>query len=492
MAHYRRRALDLSNRVQLATEMLAPIPVRAWGRASQLARQHGISRTRLYELRAQAEQGLTEALECQPPGPRPRATTLCIDHAWLQRAIVVLPMLSGSIRSIQCGLELLVGVHRSVGYISQTLQAAGAAATAYNQTLVPTQPVLAEADEIFQGQHPALTVVDGRSFLILNLSAAEARDGTTWGLTFLDLDARGFKFQDVVSDAATGLQTGIQDAHVFPWQGFDLFHLLHDAHRLSGQLERAAYRAIETVDQARYWEQRAQGPKRRGGRRPKNLMSRPEAEAQEAQAIAVYDLWQWLVREVRQALEPIDARGRLRPVAAARADLEVAIELMLMLDDKKVKAQAHKLVKHLDDLLAPLARLEQQLAPWRTTVDAATEAYVVWTWQYREELALEVQKDFAVALQPMVQTVWEALTLFHRSSSLAEALHSWLRSYLQAHRGMPDWLLPLLHLFWNHHRFQRGKRAGQSPLQAAGVPNVLSLSAVLDRLLADATVGSAI
>ena len=105
---------------------------------------------------------------------------------------------------------------------------------------------------------------------------------------------------------------------------------------------------------------------------------------------------------------------------------------------------------------------------------------------------MEVQKDFPVALQPMVQTVWEALTLFHRSSSLAEALHSWLRSYLQAHRGMPDWLLPLLHLFWNHHRFERGKRAGQSPLQAAGVPNVLSLSAALDHLLAEATVGSAI
>jgi hypothetical protein len=431
------------------------------------------------------------ALECQPTGPRPRATTLCIDKAWLQRAIVVLPMLSGSIRSVQCGLELLVGVHRSLGYISETLQAAGAAATVYNQTLVPTLPVLAEADEIFQGQHPALTVVDGRSFLIVNLSAAEARDGTTWGLTFLDLDARGVKFQDVVSDAATGLQAGIQDAHVFPSQGFDLFHLLHDAQRLSGQLERAAYRSIETADQARYWEQRAQGPKRRGGRRPKKLISRPEAEAQEAQAITVYDLWQWLVREVRQALEPIDARGRLRPVAAARADLEVAIELMLMLDDKRVKAQTHKLVKHLNDLLAPLARLEQQLAAWRMTVDAATEAYVVWTWQHREELALDVQKDFPVALQPTVKTVWEALTSFHRSSSLAEALHSWLRSYLQAHRGMPDWLLPLLHLFWNHHRFQRGKRAGHSPLQAAGVSNVLSLSAALDRLLAEVTVRSA-
>jgi hypothetical protein len=492
MAHYRRPEVDLSNRIQLAVEMLKPIPERPWGRATELASQYGISRTRLYELRTQAAQALTVALEPQPSGPQPSSNMVCVDKAWLQRAIIVLPMLTGSVRGIQCALELLVGVHRSVGYISATLQAAGVAASAYNNTLVAALPVLAEADEIFQGQHPALTVVDGRSFLVVNLSAAETRDGTTWGVTFLDLQARGFEFQNVASDGATGLQAGIQDAQVFPFRCFDLFHLLRDAHRLSGQLERAAYRAIAAAEQARYWEQRAQGPKRRGGRQPKHPLSRPEAEAKETQAIVLYDLWQWLVREVRQALEPMDRRGRLKSVASVRDDLEVAIELMLQLDDNKVRAQAHKLVKHLDDLLAPLVWLEQQLAPWRATMDAATEAFVVWAWQAREVLALEVEKDFPVTMQPMVKAVWEALSSFHRSSSLAESFHSWLRPHLQAHRGMPDWLLPLLQLFWNHHSFPRGKRAGQSPLQRAGVTNSLPLSEVLDHLLAHAPAGSTI
>ena len=61
----------------------------------------------------------------------------------------------------------------------QTLQTAGTAAMAYNASIPVPQPVLAEADEIFQGRQPALTVVDGRSFLVLNLSPAEARDGTS-------------------------------------------------------------------------------------------------------------------------------------------------------------------------------------------------------------------------------------------------------------------------------------------------------------------------
>ena len=62
------------------------------------------------------------------------------------------------------------------------------------------------------------------------------------------------------------------------------------------------------------------------------------------------------------------------------------------------------------------------------------------------------------------------------------SLHSWLRPYLQIHRGMPKWLLPLLQLFWNHHRFERGKRAGSRPLELAGVTGAPSLEDVLDQL----------
>ena len=65
---------------------------------------------------------------------------------------------------------------------------------------------------------------------------------------------------------------------------------------------------------------------------------------------------------------------------------------------------------------------------------------------------------------------------------LFRSLHSWLRPYLQIHRGLPKWLLPLLQLFWNHHEFERGKRAGSSPLALAGVEGVPALSEVLARL----------
>jgi hypothetical protein len=40
-----------------------------------------------------------------------------------------------------------------------------------------------------------------------------------------------------------------------------------------------------------------------------------------------------------------------------------------------------------------------------------------------------------------------------------------------------------LQLFWNHHEFSRGKRAGSSPVQLAGVPDAPSLSEALDQVL---------
>jgi hypothetical protein len=112
-------------------------------------------------------------------------------------------------------------------------------------------------------------------------------------------------------------------------------------------------------------------------------------------------------------------------------------------------------------------------------------AHRVWAWRHRQALALDLEADFPSSLQPAAQAICQALSHFHRASSLVEALHSWLRPHLQLHRGMPSWLFPLLQLFWNHHRFQRGKRAGHSPLELAGVEEAPSLAEVIDWLVAN-------
>jgi len=483
MPHYRITELDLSTRCELGLEMLQPIPERVWGRATELAQRHHISRTLLYQLRDRAREGLRKAMAPRKSGPFGKGKEVTIDRAFLRRAVTVLSLLKGTVRDIQRGLKLLFDVQRSVGHISETLQASGAAAALYNASIPIPLPVLGELDEIFQGRKPCLTVVDGRSFLVLNLTPAAGRDGTTWGVTLLDLQERGIQFHDLVSDGAKGIRSGVELAELAVPLRPDLFHLLREAHQLSQRLESAAYRAIKAAERVRRAERERQAPKRRPGRPLKVKTSLAEAEAEEGHAIATYDLWVWLLGEVRQALEPINEAGQLAPAVAARETVETAVELMQALDHEEIAAFARQTLDYLDDLLAPLVWLELSLIYWRKDLDPETESLILWAWQHRQTLALEPGEGFPESLRSVVEAFWEALSLFHRSSSLAESLHSWLRPYLQVHRGVPQWLLPLLMLLWNHHTFQRGKRAGKSPLAWAGVADVPALSQVLDQLL---------
>jgi hypothetical protein len=482
MAEYRVPEFTLEQRTDVAVQMLAPLPERGWGLVSELARQHGVSRTILYEIRDRGAGGLAEALLPRDPGRPAQTSTLTVNKPFVDRAIAVLPMLKGSVRDIRLGLSLIFGVARSVGYISETLTAAGEQATAYNRGVTVPLPILGEADEIFQGRKPCLTLVDGRSFLVLNLTPAESRDGTTWGLTFLDLVERGVQFHDLACDGATGLRAGVREAELAIPLRPDLFHILQDAHRLTRRLEGSAYKAIETTERARRADLEARGVIRRRGRRLKIKVPLAQAEIKEAKAIEIFDNWCWLLSEVRLALEPITPAHGIVSVVETKATVETAIELLKELNHPDITALADGLQNKVPELLAPLEWLEQHLTPVLKHLDADTQAFIIWAWQHRQELNLNIDTDIPEDLHPVVRAAWDVLGLFHRSSSLAESLHSWLRPYLQIHRGMPKWLLPLLQLFWNHHKFERGKRAGSSPLKLAGVENALSLVAVLDQL----------
>jgi hypothetical protein len=257
-----------------------------------------------------------------------------------------------------------------VGYISEKLTAAGEQATAYNLGITVPLPILGEADEIFQGRKPCLTLVDGRSFLVLNLTPAESRDGTTWGLIYLDLVERGIQFHDLACDGGTGLRAGVREAELAIPLRPDLFHILQDVHRLTRRLESAAYKAIETTERARRADLEARGVIRRRGRRLKIKVPLPQAEVEEAQAIETFDNWCWLLGEIRQALEPITPAYRIVSVAETKATVETAVELLKELNHLDITAFADDLRGKIPELLAPLEWLEQQLTPVLENLDA--------------------------------------------------------------------------------------------------------------------------
>jgi len=420
MAEYRVPEFTLEQRIDAAMQMLDP--AREWGLVSKLARLYGVSRTRLYEIRNDVWRAIVETLLPRDAGRPTQVTTLTVDKAFIDQVIAILPLLKGSVRDIQLGLDLILGVTRSVGYISETLTAAGEQATDYNLGLRIPLPVLGEADEVFQGHTPCLTVVDGRSFLVLNLTPAESRDGTTWGLTYLDLVERGIQFHDLACDGGTGLRAGVREAELAVPLRPDLFHILQDAHRLTQRLEGAAYKAIETTERARRADLEARGIIRRRGRRLKVKVSWPQAEVEEAQAVETFDTWCWLLGEIRQALEPITPAYYVVSVTDAQATLETALELLRELNHPDITAFADGLQTKIPELLAPLEWLEQQLRPVLKGLDADTQAFVIWAWQHRQALDLNIDTDIPEALRSVVRTVGETLSLFHRSSGTTTKL----------------------------------------------------------------------
>ena len=493
MSHYRLEHLDLSTRFDIAVQMLDPS--RPWGLVTQLAEEYQVSRKFLYQQRDKAGTVLLTALSAQPPGPKPASGMLAVDTDHLRRSIVTLATaMPGSIRNIQACLELVLETHRSIGFISQTLKQAGEAASQQNRQLALPHPVLGEADEIFQGRNPCLTVVDGHSFAVLYLSPHAQRDATTWGVSFLDLQEQGIHFQDVACDGARGIRAGMEQAELSVPLRPDLFHLLREAGGLMRSLERQAYKAIEQADKVHRAKQEANMPKRRRGRRLKVETSLAEAQVYQQQTINRYDWFVWLHSEIRQALEPWTCTDMLVSTQQARETIQTAIALLKELGDANINAYAKKLTKHEDELLAPLVWLEQQLAPHRQSLDSGMEAAIIWAYRHWEELEKSGMENpyegFPSELHSVVEAFWQALSTFHRSSSLAESFHSWLRPYLQTHRGMPDWLMPLLQLYWNHHTFQRGKRKGNTPLSLAGLDDIPAWSQILDSLLGESEVES--
>lgn len=479
--HYRLKHIDMSTRLKLAMQMINN--QRPWGTVTTLANEYKVSRKFLYQLEHKAINALTSALYAQAPGPKLESKVLHVDDNLVLRTITTLAtVIPGSIRGIQTCLQEIIDTRCSTGFISQTLNLVGKSANRLNQRDIPEKPVLGEADEIFQGHQPCLTVVDGRSFAVLQLSPQKSRDADTWGASLLILQEQGIQFADLACDGARGITAGAKQAELNIPLRPDLFHLLRESGRLKCTLESHAYKAMEQSQLAQRADRESRTSNKRPGRPLKVNVGLADAQTREQQAIDCYDLFVWLNAEIRQSLEPWNRDYTLTSVQQSKETLDTAISLLYELGNSKINDYAKVLKKHSEKLIAPLEWLEHQLSAYHQGISPEMESVIIWSYKHQQELGLSYAGEgFPEHLQPVVKAFWEALSLFHRSSSLAESLHSFLRPYFVLHRGIPEWLTPLLQYYWNHHEFQRGKRKGKSPL---GEP--LTWSESLDHLMAEA------
>jgi hypothetical protein len=458
----------------------------AYGLVTGLARELGASRKFVYGLASEARRAVEQALAPQRPGPKPDGQGIVVDRRQLDRAIVVLGMVGhASQRAIAQCLGLLYEVEPSLGYVNGVLaQASKTAQDRVERWRLALSGAQVQADELFARDQAHLVAVEHRSLLILALRQAERCDADTWHKELTELQARGVELQRLASDGGKALAGAVSrlpgvEHHL------DLWHVLRRVGRVGRALEQRAYAAIgkewEAEKKAKRWDDSVL--------MGSDMWERFEKARQAAtEEIRRHDDFQTLKGWVGEALEAVElSSGRVRSREECLAELRAVTGLMRTLRIEAVS----KLADYLDEVGPTLLGYADRLLALMSglVVELGEEGVrrLCREWRLWRELGkvrgpdrcqrrLAVERARVLALLHWGQRYAEArarvvglLEGVMRGSSLAECVNSWLRPYADLMKGLKARFLPLFVLYRNSHVFARGKRAGHSPLELAGI-----------------------
>jgi hypothetical protein len=472
---FRLEHITVADRIDIGCTCL--VRPRQYGLVTDLAQCYGTSRQFIYDLRDRTRRALEQVLAPGQPGRPAIDQRLAVDRCAVARGILVLNQVAhASVRAIQECLDAILEVPRSLGAIHAVLRDAHQRAL---QVLPPAgaTPVAVDADELFAAHRPVLGVVERHSGRVLAVEPAAQRDETTWGCTFLDLAARGVRIARVAADGGTGLRAGARAAGLAE-PALDHWHTLRDLGRVHRALEADAYRRLATADRSEravvaeaYRVQHGHHPHRG---RPLQAATDPAAvgmaQLAAADAVRRADGTAFLVAAVRDALRPLDpATGQVHTPEATVATVQAAAVLLRELGGQALAA-ARLLEERAVALAAYLGDLAAALAPVRQVLPEETVRFLAWSWQQRQALQLTEAAAAWPAAPELARQVWAALDAAVRGTGMVENLNSILAPHRAAHRGLPAPVLSVFQVYRNHRVFPRGKRAGRSPNELAGVP----------------------
>lgn len=477
-----RHPLAPSSALQLGVRALAR--QGEYGIVTELAREHGVHRQRVHELRDRARLVLETAFSPSGTG-QPKSLTVTVTEADMERAVVALRVVTpASIRDIVEVLPVLYGSGWSYGKVWSVLhEAEQCAASLLGQVDLSGIEHVA-LDEMFSQGRPILAGIDLDTQYLFQAEVHDSRSGESWARALGRLrDEQGLRPLQVVKDAGTGLGAGVRSC----WPGIeehdDLFHAVYMMGKEAYHLERAAYRAMRRVEED-LPRQRA-GAKTETQRRSIGQKLRRAREYEEA-AIERYDHFERLRREAVRVLELTDrGSGRLRTSQEVVKVLTRISEEMKALGGKRVRAvgkyignRAAGLGRYLDGLAARLQDSADE-AGGEDIVQGVVRAYQASLmvarrgprWDQgarRRELTaatrhlLDLTGRDLCRLQNAVSTVLPELANRYRASSAIENLNSVLRPYLVVQKHAEQGFLNLFRFYWNTRTRQWGRWKGTS------------------------------
>ncbi len=507
-SHFKRPDLTLSDRLFIAAVGNLPAEMRPWGSMTWLGDVFRVSRPTVYAItRAGRKAWLPELLAPGVP-PAVAATTsaptapvaaagsqVTVSERRIQRTLLTLALPgNAAIRPMQAVLQTAFDQRRSIGYISELLTTAGQRA---GQVLAqldyrPLGRVIALRDETFFQAHPILFVVEPRTGTILLGHVATDRSAETWGAALLVAQDSGVQLTGLVEDMGRTFPKSVKLAGLRLAIQKDPWHVLDWARRVRQELERSALQAVTTVDRleqqlGRTWDA------------ARFTAEYIPAVAKMARLLAQHDAFANCRTHLADALEVVDWRsGEVRDRALNDWLLGEILRLLAAIDHPSVRKFVRALRRYRRQLLTYLDWLAELLAPWRHRLAASLpapadqaffERTVAQAWRLRQAVingqpwqrtAAEARGlvDLLVADQPGHRTLAEDLFAVldgtAHASSLIETINGLLKAFLQARQAFQSLetaqaYLNLLVLWHNMRIFQRGKRAGKSPFQWAGI-----------------------
>lgn len=468
------------------------------GIVAALAREYGVSRSKIYDLRARAGRALASSFA--PPEPEDRGSfTLRVRSADIARTIIALRVATpSSIRDEVALLPIIYGTGWSYGTIHGVLvEAEAKAARALAEVSLAKVNAVA-LDEMFSQQVPVFAGIDLDSGYLIALEVRPTRSGADWAEVLMELDReQDLRPVVVVKDAGSGLAAGVSAAWPKAEQRDDLFHVVYLLGKEAAHLERRAYGSIAAVETLWARSRRPQTPAQRESGRKGILIARADMD----HCIERYDQFERLRQEAGRTLTLTErGRGELRAAGEVTTTLVRIGTEMATLGGKRVVKLAGYLQNRATGLGLYLAALRIRVdAAAESAGGAAATAAMIRAYQASLEVeqggpawdrtARRQEVTSATAalldatgrdperLQRVVAVIVPLLVARHRASSAIECLNSVLRPYLVVQKHAHQGFLNLFRFYWNTRTREWGRHKGTSAhevLTGASVPDWLS------------------
>ncbi len=459
-----------------------------YGVVTDLARQHGLPRRGVYELREQGRQALEQAFAAAGLEKAAKRFTLELTEEDIARTVIALRVVTpASIRDEVAMLPIIYGFGWSYGKIWGVLAKAEEQAETFLAGVNLAGILHIALDELFSQRRPVFGGIDLDTQYLFLLEAHKGRSGQDWSQALDRLrDQQNLRPAVVVKDAGSGLASGVQ----ISWFGIDeyddMFHATYMMGKEAYHLERRAYASITKEEKLMHRRSRAKTESQRRGLGQQLRRARPHTE----RAIERYDLFEALQRQANEVLQLADrGSGRLRTSTEVLTTLTRVSEEMMALGTRRIRKvaryignRAPGLGRYLDKLGDKLREVTEQ-AGGPEVVEAVVRAYQAGlmveqggpAWDKkarRQELEVAADNLFdatggdAARLVRALRTVLPVLAQRHRASSAIENMNSVLRPYLVVQKSASQGFLNLFRFHWNTRTREWGPGKGTSPYQA--------------------------